>query len=252
MASFTFRDRTVPVSAVQGISESDTHLVLSSPKFQEWRKRVEDDADFDITALEIQSVDAFGPKLGFAKFKLTSTARQKTCPGIVFMRGGAPAVLVVLERDSDAKLFTVVVEQPRIAIGASAFREIPAGMLDDDGNLAGAAAKELREETGITINQKTLIDMTALAYGESGRAHQGVYSSCGGSDEFNPIFLHRARVPVGFLTALEGRLTGNASENEHIVVRVIPLDELWTTSADSKALAALCLFDRLRACGRLP
>ena len=94
--------------------------------------------------------------------------------------------------------------------------------------------------------------MTELAHASSGRGYQGVYSSCGGSDEYNPIFLHHARVTHEFLAKLEGRHTGLASENERIIVRVIPLDELWQTSADSKALAALCLYDRLRASGSLP
>ena len=42
--------------------------------------------------------------------------------------------------------------QPRIPAGSLTFAEIPAGMLDDAGSFAGAAAKEIQEETGLTMN----------------------------------------------------------------------------------------------------
>ena len=37
--------------------------------------------------------------------------------------------------------------QPRIPAGSLAFPEIPAGMIDDSGTFAGAAAKEIEEDT---------------------------------------------------------------------------------------------------------
>jgi ADP-sugar diphosphatase len=75
----------------------------------------------------------------------------KKVPGIVFMRGGAVSILVVLH--CGGQRFVLICKQPRIPVGASAFAEIPAGMLDGDGKFGGVAAKELQEETGMIIKE---------------------------------------------------------------------------------------------------
>lgn len=54
--------------------------------------------------------------------------------------------------------------------------EIPAGMIDEDGNFKGVAAKELEEETGIKIELKELVDLGSI------------FPSSGGCDE--EIFLY--------------------------------------------------------------
>ena len=41
--------------------------------------------------------------------------------------------------------------QPRVPTGRYSFVELPAGMLDQSGDFAGVAAKELKEETGIEV-----------------------------------------------------------------------------------------------------
>merc|ERR1719356_423863 len=124
--------------------------------------------------------------MGSLKFKADASVDGKPVPGVVFMRGAAVAILVVLKCKD--KRYTVVVRQPRIPVGKDNLPEIPAGMLDGEGNFAGVAAKELKEETGISINQKDLIDMTQLAFNDT---YPGMYPSCGGTDEFNRLFLYR-------------------------------------------------------------
>jgi len=139
----------------------------------------------------VQSVDMFGPRVGFMKFKADVKVDGKAPPGIVFMRGGAVPVLVVLKCSSTA--YTVMVRQPRVAVGKASMPEIPVGMLDGEGNFLGVAAKELKEETGNNITETGLIDMTHLAFGYE---YPGMYPSCGGSDEFNRLFLYRKEVSL--------------------------------------------------------
>ena len=81
--------------------------------------------------------------------------------------------------ESDKLILTL---QPRIAVPHLTFPELPAGMLDGSGNFAGTAAKEIEEETGLTIQEDELIDMTQLAYGDTWR---GIYPSAGGSGKYN-------------------------------------------------------------------
>merc|ERR1719356_1724569 len=124
--------------------------------------------------------------MGSLKFKADASVDGKPVPGVVFMRGGAVAILVVLK--CKEKRYTVVVRQPRIPVGKDNLPEIPAGMLDGEGNFAGVAAKELKEETGLNIDESQLFDLTGAAYGEE---YQGMYPSVGATDEFNRLFLFR-------------------------------------------------------------
>ena len=51
---------------------------------------------------------------------------------------------------------------------------------------------------------------------------------------------------------MEGKCTGCAEEGEQIVLSVVPLDTLWTVTPDAKTLAAVLLYEKLKAAGKLP
>lgn len=205
------------------------------------------DPAMDVSAVHFQSLDMFGPRVGFLKFRATATCNGKPVPGIVFMRGGAVAILVLLRCGGEEH--ALLCRQPRMPIGRTRFPEIPAGMLDGSGHFAGVAAKEMEEETGLTMAATDLVDLTELAYKG---AYKGVYPSGGGCDEFLRLFLYRKDVSREELTALQGKLTGSAEEHEHIVLEVVPYDALWTTTSDAKSLAAVLLYERLKASGAIP
>jgi hypothetical protein len=120
----------------------------AAPTFKAWLESV--DPKFLIEGLHFQSVDMFGPNIGFLKFKAAcfDRASHQFLPGIVFMRGGSVGILVVLVAEDTGEEFTVAVKQPRMPTGDFDSMEITAGMLDNDGNFAGKAAEELAEETG--------------------------------------------------------------------------------------------------------
>lgn len=126
-------------------------------------------------------------------------------------------------------------------------------MLDDSGTFAGAAAKEIEEETGLLVEEGDLIDMTALAMpadqeSESGEnLQQAIYPSPGGSDEFIPLFLCQKRMPQKEIEKLQGKLTGLRDEGERITLKVVPLKDLWKVGArDGKTLAAWALYQGLK------
>lgn len=154
--------------------------------------------------------------------------------------------------------FVILTLQPRIPAGSLAFPELPAGMLDDSGTFAGGAAKEIKEETGLSIPQNELIDMTSLAL-QSERSEEdteklqnAVYPSPGGSDEFIPLFLHQKIVPRREIEDMQGRLTGLRKEGEKITLKLVPLERLWREGArDGKTMAALALYEGLRREGKI-
>lgn len=131
-------------------------------------------------------------------------------------------------------------------------------MLDDSGTFAGGAAKEIHEETGLSIPQSELVDMTSLALqavhepddGET--LQKAVYPSPGGSDEFVPFFLCQKRMPRTDIEGLQGRLSGLRQEGEKITLKVVPLESLWKEGLrDGKTLAAWALYKGLKQEGRI-
>ncbi|XLU98555.1 hypothetical protein S245_012895 [Arachis hypogaea] len=76
-------------------------------------------------------------------------------PGIVFARGPAVTVLILLELDGET--YAVLTEQARVPTGRIIL-ELPTGMLDDDkGDFVGTAVEE---ETGIKFKLEDMVDLT--------------------------------------------------------------------------------------------
>jgi len=159
--------------------------------------------------------------------------------------------------ESEKDKHVILTLQPRIPAGSLSLAELPAGMIDDSGTFSGAAAKEIREETGLEILKDQLIELTKLALhstqdstGE--KLQQAVYPSPGGSDEFVPIFLHQNRVKREKLKEWQGKLTGLRDKGEKIKLKLVPLDQVWREGGrDGKVLAAWALYQSLKREGKL-
>lgn len=232
-----FRGEEVPFTGL-------TTDISSFKPFQAWLAKFP--AEWTLHSLELQSVDFFGPRIGFIKFKadITNNDTGKKLPGIVFMRGGAVAVLVVLECEGEQH--ALVCRQPRVPIATNWFCEIPAGMLDDEEHFAGVAAKEMEEETGIVLSASDLVDLTGLVYGD----REGLYPSGGGCDEFCRIFYTVRTVSKDEMDAMVGRMHGEG-DHETIRLDVVPLDKLAEAAPDMKALSALALLDVCKRTGKI-
>nr|CAG8603222.1 13978_t:CDS:2 [Entrophospora candida] len=185
--------------------------------------------------------------VSFVKFKVNTKHVKSGInkPAIVFM---------VDENDPNMKEQVVLTYQARIPAPSFSFPEIPAGnselllgMLDGSGNFSGKCSDEIKEEVGIEIKEKDLIDLTELAYGDKFR---GAYPSPGGSDEFLKLFLCIKEMKKEDVEKLEGKLTGLKDEGENITVRLIKLNELWKIP-DMKALSALALYNALKNEGKV-
>lgn len=164
--------------------------------------------------------------------------------------------------------------------------------LDGSGNFSGVAAKEMEEETGIMIGEDDLIDLTELAYGQASltagtaavtaggaaaaaadggatgggssaaaaapappaatSALRGVYPSVGACDEFLRLLYYSKTVTPGELAELRGKATGLLDHGECITLDLVPLDDLWRRAPDGKTLAAVLLYEKLKAAGKLP
>jgi ADP-sugar diphosphatase len=262
---------TTPAVPVELTEELSKDQLLAFPAFKTWLSTLESSlnlqkqdshpfhsAPYKLRSITVQSCDFFGGgRLGFVKLRaeVSNDAGEKL-PGSVFLRGGSVAMLLVLQPE-DAKdtseEYVVLTVQPRIPAGSLAFVELPAGMLDDNGTFTGAAAKEIKEETGLEVREEDLVDMTKLVNQrattgiDQERLQDAVYPSPGGSDEFIPIFLARKTMDRGEIEGLKGKLTGLRDHAEKITIRLCRLDELWKTGGrDGKTLAAIALYEGLR------
>ncbi|KAF3964847.1 hypothetical protein CMV_010914 [Castanea mollissima] len=189
---------------------------------------------------DLLGVDMFGERVGFLKFKADIVDKEtgKKVPGIVFARGPAVAILILLE--SEGETYTVLTEQVRVPVGRHIL-ELPAGMLDDDkGDFVGTAAREVEEETGIQLNLEDMIDLTAFLEPSTGCR---VFPSPGGCDEEISLFLYRGHVDKEIITQLQGKETGLRDHGELIKVHVVPYKNLWRMTADSKVLTAIALYE---------
>ncbi|KAJ2077888.1 hypothetical protein H4R24_004854 [Coemansia sp. RSA 988] len=216
-----------------------------------------------VDKITIQSVDEFRPgKIGFLKFVADAThyPEEKKVPGVVFLRGGAVAMLLILRTPSSLVYqqkqpmtsfedtdYVVLTEQPRLAVPDFGLCELPAGMLDDStGEFSGTAAREIQEETGLVVRPEDLIDLTPPDSEIAGSfgGLRGLYPSAGGCDEFIRLFACEKRVSEKELDELRGRLGGLRDDGEFITLRLVRLCDLWKQCRDMNATAAAYLWDR--------
>jgi ADP-sugar diphosphatase len=234
----TINDKVVPIT-----SESETILIKGAPvplipmamdfiPFKNWVAQMNKDTRWKIESIHFQSADAFGPKIGFLKWKSPGTFNDKPVPDIVFSRGNSVAVLPILR--CNGMRWVVNVIQPRMP-GADIMGEIPAGMMDGKGCFVGTAAKEVAEETGIEIKETDLIP---LGQGKL------FCPSIGGCDERIKLFVFIKDVEQKYLDDLNGRLTGNIEENETITVKLIDYATLHDNTDDMKTTTAMLLLEK--------
>lgn len=245
----------VHILAAPGVSSSDFWSAIDSSLFKQWLHNLQTEngilANDTMTLRQvlIQGVDMFGKRIGFLKFipEIIDKETGNKVPGIVFARGPAVAMLILLE--SEGETYAVLTEQARVPVGRIIL-ELPAGMLDDDkGDIVGTAVREVEEETGIKLNVEDMVDLTAFLDSSTGST---VFPSPGGCDEEISIFLCRKRVDKEIITHVQGKETGLREHGELIKVRVVPYKNLWRTTADCKVLVAVALLEMAMNEGLLP
>ncbi|KAF4122908.1 NUDIX domain [Geosmithia morbida] len=246
----------VPVTIPDGLTEDQ---LLAFRPFNTWidtlsaSARLQTDSShpfhddaYTLRSAEVQSFDIFGSgRLGFIKLRATvCNSAGETLPAVSLLRGPSVAILVMLVPDdvpakSDER-YVVLTVQPRIPVGS----------------FKGAAAKEIEEELGITINEDELTCLSDLAAADNDKSEENLpnamYPSAGGCDEHVTIYSYERRIPREQLRDWSGRLTGLRSHGEKITLKVVPMQNLWREGArDAKALGALALWDALRRNGKI-
>jgi len=250
----------IPITFSSGIAEDVINKVvesLSQPnsKFNKWYFKCIDN-NIDIRSVKIDAVTMFGPNVGFLYLTADSrviknkeTEEMQQLPGVTFIRGDAVCCLFVIKNTTNDTYNMVLVEQARVPISQRCL-ETPAGMLDGSNQFTGTMVKEIKEETKIDISghgfmSKSLVENsselpfhTLMELGE-------FIPSQGGCDERLKVFAYACEKTQDEIKEINDRITGEASEHEHIIVRVQDLTwENIDATNDSKLLVAASKFDR--------
>jgi len=249
---------------IEWVKQLRASLELQHKEVEDLEKRHPfHDDPYQLESIHIQAVDFFGPRIGFLKYKAVirnqrgNKGKPMELPGSIFMRGGSVGMLMILRpKDASDEKWVIMTEQARIPAGSLSFLEIPAGMIDEKTkDFKGAAANEIAEETGLTINEDDLLDMTALALRDSPNPEglqAAMYPSPGGSDEYIVLFLWEQEMERMEIESLRAKLTGNKQQGEMITLKVIPYEDLWKVATrDAKMMVAWALYESLRRAGIL-
>ncbi len=233
----------VSVHFAPGMTNEQAAVYMASSKFTQWAAALNKlpRQEARVNSISFQHVAMFGPNPGFIKCKADIILRGgKPGSGEILLRGGAAAVLVVinLTDSADKRLRTVTVTQPRFPIGELHYEEIVAGMVDANEDFKSAALRELLEELGIkAINIKDFIGLSDL-YTRNGN---GAFSSPGLLDEQIKYYAWQVSMTTAQFNEFEGKITVDLAGTEVIALKTGFLEDL-IHSDDSKALCALLLY----------
>ena len=222
--------------------EDQIDALMNAPKFMAWLNKF-DPEQITLRSITITDIDWFSKeylpsKLGFVKCASEAydfKTGKKIMSNISFVRGNSVAILIlvrVLNKDSkNDKNYVLLCEQHRLPIGKKA-KEIPAGMMDADGNIISVALKEVKEETGFNISH--VDELQSLG---------PYYASPGGLDEEIYLFAWTTVVSATVFEEKQKQMYGLAEENEEIKLSFVELEEFKTktvyTIGDAKAEIAL-------------
>lgn len=156
----------------------------------------------------------------------------------VLVRG--PAVVVVPEcvnRATGERKFLMVL-QHRVGDGTLSL-EFPAGMVENGGDPAEAALRELREETALPDEALAEVALEPLWT-------RGLTSSPGLTDEAVHFYAVTLTLEDAVYRRLDGGLAGHEEEGEHIVTALRTADEVMAGTGSVLPLLGLLLFQRRR------
>jgi ADP-sugar diphosphatase len=211
------------------INEDTLSCILNSKKFQDYVNNI-DTNSVDVESISILHVYMFGKNVGFVDLLVDCNLKseKKKLPGYVFIRGNSVAIMIIVNDK-----YLLLTKQFRTPAG-SFMIEAPAGMMDESGNIVGTAAKEIQEETGITINLKDLISLGSI------------YPSPGGCDEKIELFYCKLKLDDKDIEEMLNKTFGDQSEHEQIklVLNEFNKENIINTQ-DAKLICAALAYEKV-------
>ena len=209
--------KNIPITFIENYSREQTIKIIQSHKLLNYIEKNITNKNVKIKSIRIDKVNFFGNEIGFIYLESEIFVNGNQVPGIAFLRGDSVAVMLVLNtinNQKDNEQYTILVEQYRPNIGKFS-KGIPAGMIDNEGEITSTAITEIEEEVGkLGITKDNLKFLTEY------------HPSNGGCDEKITIFSAEVFVNYEKLMGFQDKITGSASEKEIIKLDVIKLKNI--------------------------
>lgn len=185
-------------------------------KFKIWK------ANLQTNGLKINNIDEIYTRHrynGEALFSLVmldaNTPEGDKIPPICFIKGEVVCVCIVLIDKATKEKYLLLVKQRRIAEGGFTY-EHPAGMVDGTKTPLEIAVMEVKEETGITVSEEDLINLSP---------NKRLFPSTGTSDEAMYFYFCEIELDKTEIESFENKEMGTAYEFERITTHVYPFVE---------------------------
>lgn len=143
-----------------------------------------------------------------------TTPEGDKIPPICFLKGEVVCVLICFVDKDTREKYLLLVKQRRICDGSHTY-EHPAGMLDSENDPAAVAAREVQEETGITVAKEQLTRLLDYV----------CYPSTGTSDEAMYFYFCELELSAEEIQSYHDNHQGVESDHERITTYVAPFVE---------------------------
>lgn len=231
-------EHTARISASVFIDKDTKTRAIESKTFKDWIELVAEEPRIEISRIQVLSVDRSGEDIECITIKATARVRGKEKEETFCLRSSEDVVLVILQHEH--RLSTLITRQPRVPVCLSCAAGIPTGKFDQQGNFIGEAATALKMQVGVKINKSDsdLIDMTKL----QGDHDKLIFPNTHAFAESTRFYVYRRHTTAQELDDLKAICSIDSSEMLRLEIK--PLESLWRTSPDVKALAAFGLYQK--------
>jgi 8-oxo-dGTP pyrophosphatase MutT (NUDIX family) len=189
--------------------------LTDSHKYNLWKNKLQSNG------LDIHRVDELysrrngnGEVLFSLLYTDATTPEGNKIPPICFLKGEVVSVLICFIDAQTKEKYLLLVQQRRICDGSMTY-EHPAGMLDSESDAAAVAAREVFEETGISVEKDQLVRVNKEPF----------YPSTGTSDEAMYMFYCELELSAEAISSYHNQTQGLLSDHEYINTHVVAFAE---------------------------
>lgn len=255
---FEFRGNDVPVTYNHNIPYEIAQSVLHSTPFLQWQSKVSRTLGakrIDIHHVDILDVDMAGDNVDMIKIQVEHSIVDEELvddeqviyqSGICYLRDCSVGLLVELYCIDDETSWSLLIDQPRVAVGAVSNLELPVGYYDESQEkLIGGDVEMIEKACHISIYTSSLINLSENINDKNKSQNDfGMCSAPGQSSNHVKLMVLRKDITKDELLSMRTQFSSQREAGDMVTLRMVPLAELWKVTSDMKVMCALFLYEK--------